>query len=456
MKRKQFGRRELLRAAGSTLALPFFLKQAFADVSPRAPNLVLLMQSNGTNQKNYWPADGTFDSPILHELLSDQALAKKTTLLKNVNFDSTGMPTGNGHDWGFHGLYSGYAALNNGPDQFGGGISLDHLVAQTVELGRPIDKLHCGVHAVDYKIINAGRASFSALGPRQQVPCELDLYALYTKVFGAPTADTPEARAAAAQRIVQKRSVLDSVAGDLQALQGRLGPTERQKVDIHLTAVRDFENRLSATIPAPTGACAMVKPSRIDVPSDGQGNEANAEPLLRLFMEFIANAVACDMVGCLSFQFGRGGDHFHYRWLDIPGMPEDAHDLVAHLDDGNNPDVARINTAIKVWYTTLVTDLARRLDAFPQADGTTALDNSLVVWGNEIATGTHAMENLPLALLGKAGGRLKKTGYIVDAGAQPHHRLGATVLNIMGNPVAGFGNLPNCGMLNGLELDLQT
>ena len=436
MTRQQFSRRDLLRAAGSTLALPYFLKSAFAAEATRPPNLVLLMQTNGTNQKNYWPAEGTFDSPILHELLADPVLAAKTTLVKNLNFDSTGGPTGNGHDWGFHGLYSGHACVNSGPDQFGGGISLDHVVAQSVELGRPIDKIHCGVHAVDYKIINAGRASFSALGLQQHVPCELDLYALYSKVFGTPIDDTPEARAAAALRIAQKQSVLDSVAADLTTLQQRLGPSERAKVDIHLTAVRDFEMRLAANVPAPTAACAAIRPSRTDVLSDGQGNEANAEALLKLFMEFIANAVACDMVGVLSFQFGRGGDHFHYRWLEIPGMPEDAHDFVAHLDDGNNEDIARIHTAIKLWYTTLVTDLARRLDAFPQADGQTAL------------------ENLPLALLGKAGGRLSKTGYVADAGPQPHHRLGTTVLNIMGNPAAGFGNVPDCGMLQGLELDL--
>jgi hypothetical protein len=41
------------------------------------------------------------------------------------------------------------------------------------------------------------------------------------------------------------------------------------------------------------------------------------------------------------------------------------------------------------YHTELVTDLAARLDSFPQAEGKTALDNSLVVWGNEVATGFH-------------------------------------------------------------------
>jgi hypothetical protein len=72
-------------------------------------------------------------------------------------------------------------------------------------------------------------------------------------------------------------------------------------------------------------------------------------------MEFIANTVGCRMVGVLSFQFGRGGDHFHYDWLNIPGMPTDAHDFVAHLDNGD-ANIERIFTEIKKWYTEIVSD----------------------------------------------------------------------------------------------------
>jgi hypothetical protein len=134
-------------------------------------------------------------------------------------------------------------------------------------------------------------------------------------------------------------------------------------------------------------------------------------------------------------------------------MPSDAHDGVAHLDAGD-ANIARINTEIKKWYTEMVHDLASRLAAVPQGDGKTALDNSLVVWGNEVATGPHGMNNMPIALLGGAAGRLKKTGYLVDAGAQPHQRLGATILNIMGVPAPGFGGVADCGTLQGLELNL--
>jgi hypothetical protein len=456
MKSVQFSRRALLRAAGATLCVPFFLKRAFAQ-EQAPPNLVLLMQTNGVNQASFWPKAGSFDSPTLNRLLTDPLIGPKTTLIKGIDLEKLGNPPGNGHDWGFHGLYSGYDNQNAA----GGGPSIDQVLTKRVDLKRPIKHIHCGVHAADYRLINAGRASFSCAAAGQQLPCELDIYALYTKVFGslsAPSDDPAEAAAAAAaaaRRLQQRQSVLDAVASDLQALQGRLGPKERAKVDAHLTAVRDFELRLSNAAKGSVTdvtACRAPTPFKTGVSTKGQGNEANADVLFKLFMEFIANAVACDMVGLLTFQFGRGGEHFHYDWLAIPGMRPDFHDEIAHKDRDGDAVASSVMVEVGKYYTELVTDLGTRLNSFPQAEGKTALDNSLVVWGNEIATGPHGIETYPIVLLGGAAGRLAKTGYIVDSGRQPHHRLGCTLHNIMGDTVNGFGAVADCGMVRGLEL----
>jgi hypothetical protein len=411
--RPQFSRRDLLKVAGACLSVPAFLQRAFAaPASEIAPNLVLLMQTNGTHQTNFWPT-ASFDSPILHRLLSDPVLAAKTTLIKGLSYHAVTPPSGNEHDHGFHGLYSGYDCVGENGASYPGGPSLDQVVVRNVAFPGRLKNLHCGVHAVNYRAINAGRLSFSASDRKQQLPCELDLYALYAKVFGSSTAGmTPER---ARVRLMQRRSVLDAVAQDLKTLERRLGPDERNKVAMHLSAVRDFEQRLSTRLTASFPGCDGAQPAKLGVPTTGQGNEANAPELLRLFMEFIAITVACNMVGVLSFQFGRGGDHFHYDWLNIPGMPGDAHDLVAHKDSGD-PEVARINTEIKKWYTELVADLVGRLESFPQGDGKSALDNTLVVWGNELATGPHGMNDMPVALIGGARGRLQRTGYLVDEG----------------------------------------
>jgi hypothetical protein len=292
------------------------------------------------------------------------------------------------------------------------------------------------------------------------VPCEIDIYALYTKVFGSvtTTSGTPSASdtQAAALRLMQRRSVLDAVASDLQTLEGRLGPAQRAKVDIHLQAVRDFESRLSNTIVTGTttrpATCSTVKPSKTGVPSTGQGNEANADALFQLFMEFIANAIACNMVSILTFQAGRGGEHFHYDWLKLAGMRADFHDEIAHKDNGSDATAASVMVGVAQYYASLVQTLAQKLAAFPQANGKTALDNSLVVWGNELATGPHGINGYPVALVGGAAGKLKKTGYMLDTGTASHHQLGCTLMNIMGVPATGFGAVANSGMLPGISL----
>lgn len=96
----EFSRRTLMRAAGSTLFVPAFLKEAFAQAPATRPNLVLLMQTNGTNQAGYWPTGTAWTSPILKDMLADPIVGPKTTLVKGVNLNKQGAPQGNGHDWG--------------------------------------------------------------------------------------------------------------------------------------------------------------------------------------------------------------------------------------------------------------------------------------------------------------------------------------------------------------------
>jgi hypothetical protein len=466
----EFSRRTLMRAAGSTLMVPTFLKNAFAQTAtPARPNLVMMMQTNGTHQASFWPTGTTFDSPILHNLLADPVVGPKTTLINGVNLNKQGNPVGNGHDWGWHGLYSGVDNISMGAP-FGGGPSLDQILIKKLTFTQPFANIHFGVVVADYRLINAGRASFSCSAPGAQIPCETDIYSLYTKVFasidsapppvtsGTSTAPDPTLTAAKL-RLAQRMSVLDAVAQDLTTLEGRLGTAERNKVDAHLTAVRDLETRLSTSLTAstqPRGAgCTAIKPSVTGIPTTGTNNEVSAPALNSLAMEFIANAIACNMVGVITFQFGRGGDHYHYDWLNLPGMQPDFHNDIAHQDKGNDSTSGTpggVMIGVAQYHAGLVLSLGQKLATFPQANGKTALDNSLVCWGNELATGPHGINGYPIVFVGGAAGKLLKTGYMVNTGTQIHQRLGCTLSNIMGDPVAGFGWVPDCGPFVGLGL----
>jgi hypothetical protein len=465
----QFSRRTLLKAAGSTLLVPTFLKQAFAQTVPTTPNLVLLMQTNGTHQASFWPTSttGTLTSPILAPMLADPVVGPRTTLISGIYLNKTANPGGDGHDWGWHGLYSGVDNITSGGDKFGGGPSVDQILLKNKTYNTPFANLHCGVTAANYQLINAGRASWVCQSAGLQVPCQIDIYGLYTQVFGSvtttgattATAAAPASTAAAALRLSQRKSVLDAVATDLTALEGRLGPTERAKVDVHLQAVRDFENRLSSNLTSSVATanpamCKGVQPSIMGVSTTRETTEANCPQLFTLFMEFIANAIGCNMISILTFQAGRGGEHFHYDWLNLPGMLPDFHNDIAHADlpNGSNVSAGNVMVGVAQYQAQMVLSMAQKLATFPAANGKTALDNSLVVYGNELATGPHGLNDYPIVFLGGAAGQLTKTGYMVSSGTQMHQRLGCTIENIMGMNSAGFGAQPACGVIQGLSL----
>ena len=103
------------------------------------------------------------------------------------------------------------------------------------------------------------------------------------------------------------------------------------------------------------------------------------------------------------------------------------------------------------WYAGCVARLALALDAIPEGSGT-LLDNTLIVWANELGRGDHNQENIPVVLIGKAGGALPRGGRVIDSGRQVFNRLGCSILNAMGLPAAGFGDAPACGPFAGLSL----
>jgi hypothetical protein len=175
-------------------------------------------------------------------------------------------------------------------------------------------------------------------------------------------------------------------------------------------------------------------------------SEDNVPTLTRLMFDFLALALACQMSRIVTFQFGNGGEKWYFRWL---GINENSHDDIAHRDHGKEPAITEKVLKMNRWYAEQVKHLARSLAAIPEAEGS-LLDNSLVVWGNEMATGPHGMNDIPVVLLGRAAGRLPNTGRILDNGMQDYRRLGTSLLNLMGVSATGFGEAPTCGPVSGL------
>jgi hypothetical protein len=441
-------RRSFLKGlGGAAFLMPLARRLSASGAAPK--RLVIFMQHNGTQQANFWPKNG-FSSPILDPLLSDASLAPKTNVIRGVQipFDLNGA-AGTQHDVGFARLFTGEKLMSIGGKPWGGGPSVDQIVAN--DFGSDSLALAVLASAIEPhpKPGFDHRTSFSYLGPaRHKIPT-VDPFVAYQQLFGDPSdsAAGPEA----IRRVVLRKSVLDAVSGNLADLEARLGATERAKLDLHLNAVRQLEQRLSSSL----GASCSHRPSMpplnfgATAPELLVSSEDAVPELVGDMVDLAAVALICGLVRVATVQLGYGGGKWRFAWENIN---LNCHDQVAHLDTSDAGSSA-VNTArvvsINRYYATQIARLAKQLDAIPEHDGT-MLDNTLIVWGNEIGRGDHSLENVPIVLIGKAGGALPLGGRLIDRGVQPFQRVGCTVLNLMGHATPGFGDLPDCGRIDGL------
>jgi hypothetical protein len=103
----------------------------------------------------------------------------------------------------------------------------------------------------------------------------------------------------------------------------------------------------------------------------------------------------------------------------------------------------------QTWHSQMLANFLTRLSQIPEGSGT-VLDNTLVVWGNEVSEGnTHSHENMPFVTVG--GGWYFRTGRSLQYTSASHNDLLVSVLNAMGVPATTFGQADLChGALSGL------
>jgi hypothetical protein len=162
-------------------------------------------------------------------------------------------------------------------------------------------------------------------------------------------------------------------------------------------------------------------------------------------IDLMVNSFAADFARLATFQITNSVGQARMRWI---GITEGHHEL-SHAPDTDAKAVDKL-TRINKWYCEQMAYLAKRLAETPEPGGPgSLLDNTLVVWTNELGKGnSHTLDNIPFVLVGN--GLDFKMGRSLKFPRVPHNRLLLSLAHGFGHRIDRFGNPDFCsgGPLN--------
>jgi Protein of unknown function (DUF1552) len=309
-----------------------------------------------------------------------------------------------------------------------------------------------------------GGASYATAG--EPIPVQGNAGIVYDRMFpNGPKND--DDIVALQKQIARQQSVLDFAQNEFGLLSKDVSALDKQRLDAHAEALRDLESRLSLG-----SNVTCIEPDRSVIDSGATGGSATAYAAnADLHMRLATTALACDLTRVVTLYVTQAHDDlFGYK---SDGSSTDFHDM-CHKTNGDQADQPKhllYNDAaaikiVKDYHTynaSLFAKFLGMLDAVPDGDGTTLLDNCLVVWCGQLGSGDHDLDHIPYILGGGMGGAVTPGRFVmypreavsslwpVYSKGPAHNDFFVSLANMMGLPIDTFGRADVCkGPLKGL------
>ena len=331
----------------------------------------------------------------------------------------------------------------------GNGVSLDHHLAQTVGAGDPFRSLYLGAMANHNGA--SGDKHISYIAPGVTATPEDDPVAAFGRVFGG-TGTTGGSGGNPDPRVARRLGVLDRAKADLDVLRGSLAGRERRKLDAHLEAVREVEQRLAGLGGGGGGAsCSMPAIDAMGVTPSSLYAPERFPQILRAQTDVMVQAMACGAtrVGVIQASV-HTSELIMSRFASTP-MYDPGFDMRSHQashygaahDDTHREYRAFVQQA--AWWAEQLAYLLGQLAARPE-DGGTMLDHSIVLACTEVCDGnTHGHDDMPFIVAGGGSGRIR-TGRVLQLGYRRHSDLLLSLAQAMGSPISAFGEASSGGV----------
>ncbi len=415
-------RRDFIASAGlATLFAPFvrYITPTHAQTTPGSAKYLFIFFSNGT-EPSVWSPQGSTLTSLNHSVMTEPLAPLNDNLVLVERLDSMGTANSHGGPGGLTG-----AGFSGKPL-----ISLEQYVSDQLR--------NSGVQMQIPNLVLGGvqsEAQSTFFRNNRAITPIYSPTAAYAAIFGGGGFDFPgdSSEPPAVARLRRRRSMLDTLKGELDTLGQTLGAEERMKLEAHAESLRQMEERLLQQEEA------LNNPDPVAVecttPSDpGSGSQALTNSVLH--MDLAINAFACDLTRVAAVQFG----HHQSTQVDLPevGAPGDWHNGFMHSDSPRNRLVN-----IERWLAGQFVAAANKLKATPAPDGNGSLfDQTLMLWARDMGDAVvHDGRDMRFALSGGAGGYLRTGGSYINGGGKAHSKVLFNVLEAMGiDDSSGLGD----------------
>jgi hypothetical protein len=445
-------RRVFLRGAGA-VAVGLPLLDAFTPRRARAADApkcaVFLRQGNGCAQagngepERFWPSKlGALTTASL-QAESDRAVielakyADKILLVSGTRFAFPG--NGCGHSGGGNQVLTAAKVSDDpsGEKSLAMSESVDNRMATAINAdGREPLTLMTGATQGYLPVVLSYRGAKMLRG------ADNDPFTVYKRMTGLAGMDANTVNQIATRR----KSVNDLIRGQLKSLLAgsALSGADRQRLDLHLSAIRDVEVKMACVLPD----MRQRELDGID-PVDGK----NYVEVTQMHIDLVALSFACDYSRVATLQMGQGNDATQFSIAGfrngetLPRYHQLSHRIYSDGSDGDPIEGAQeMHHEIDKLHARLFVYLLDKLASYGVPTGGSMLDLSVAAWTNDLGHGvSHTYQNIPWVLAGSAGGYLKQGQYI-DAGNVTHNQLLNTLLTAVGvkkadgSPVNDFGD----------------
>jgi hypothetical protein len=433
---QEFSRRMALRGmlAGSavTVGLPLldcFLDgngQALAAGAPIPTRFGTWFWGCGINASRWFPDKVGMDYDLKAELQPIAPFKDKVSVLSGFNCLLSGKP--NLQHW------SGIMATMSGTAPSRGGMGTGFTDAPTVDtiissvLGKSTRFRSLEIACTGQPGVSYSMATTSTVNPS-----EVDPVHLYHRIFGAEFRDPNRAEFKPSPDVMLRQSALSAVKDDRIALANKLGAADRARLDQYFTSVREMENQLSLMLqkPLPAQSCSVGKaPEQADLgPTWDKALKAHD-----MLTDLAVMALACNQTRVFNVALSTAASNL--RRADSPiAFHELTHEEPVDLKLGYQPkSTFFIEESMKTFAT-----LLHKMDGVKEGDGT-LLDHSLLLASSESNYAkVHSIDNLPILVAGKAGGKWRSGQHVAGKG-DPVSRVGLTLQQALGLPVDSWGS----------------